>query len=171
MVDNIDVMAQAVAIKLASQGYLQVPKKRKVRVNWESKMVREYLVKIYPTNLKWVRHEIGPYNPNNPAEFNGQLRRWADAIVDINDTVLLIECKMRPDFKAISQIDMYRDIFPKTPEFKYYADKPLKCMLLTTSIEPAVKAQCKKWDIIYEVYVPSFMDEFTQMLIERYKKE
>lgn len=171
MATNIDEISQAVALNLASKGYLTPQKKRKQRVNWESKLVREYLIVRHERNLKWIRHEIGPYNPNNPSEYNGQLRRWADAIVDINDTVLLIECKMRPDHRAISQIDLYRNLFPLTPEFEYYADKPLRCMLLTTSMEYAVKETCDRWNIEYEVYVPSFMEDYNKVMLERYKKE
>lgn len=171
MTDDITAITQAVALNLASQGFLQPQKKRKARVNWESLYIREYLVRNYPKNLKWIRHEIGPYNPNNPAEFNGQLRRWADAIIDIDDTILLVEAKMRPDVKAIAQIDLYRNIFPQTPEFEYYADKPLRVMLLTTSVEPNIKDLAEKWGIEYEIYVPSFWNEYQQMLINRYKKE
>jgi hypothetical protein len=171
MTDEIDDMAQAVALKLASSGLIQAPKKRKPRVNWESKMVREFAVQNWPRNLKWFRHEIGPYDPSNPAEANGQLRRWADLIVDVDDVVYLYECKMRPDQRAISQLDLYRNIFPQTPEFEYYANKPIKCIFLTTAMEPAIKETCDRWDILYEVFVPSFMTEYNNMIIERYKRE
>jgi hypothetical protein len=168
---NLDEDTQRIAQQLASAGYLTAPKKRKPRVNWEARMIREWINQNYLRNLKWIRHEIGPYNPNDPVQYNGQLRRWADAIIDIDDTVLLVEAKMRPDHKAISQIDMYRRLFPKTPEFEYYWDKPLRLMLLTTSLDIAVKETCDIWGIEYEVFIPSFMDEFTQMIIQRYKKE
>lgn len=170
MAQTIDELSQAVALNLATKGYLQPQKRRRTRTNWESKLVREYLVKFHQKDLKWVRHEIGPYDPTKPEEFNGQLRRWADALVDINDTILLIECKMRPDHRAISQIDLYRRIFPQTPEFEYYKDKPLRCMLLTTSVDYAVKELCERWDIEYEVYIPTFFEEYQQMMIERYRK-
>ena len=168
---NLDEDAQRVAKQLMQAGYLAAPKKRKPVVRWESRMLYEWVNKFHSRNLKWTRHEIGAYDPTDPAQLNGQLRRWADAIIDIDDTILLVEAKMRPDHKAISQIDLYRREFPKTPEFTYYADKPFRCMLLTTSLDRAVKELCDVWDIEYEVYVPSFMDEYMKMIIKRYKKE
>jgi hypothetical protein len=171
MTDELDEMSQAVALRLAQQGYLQAPKKRKPRVNWESRMVREFATQNWPRNLKWYRHEVGPYDPNNPAEANGQLRRWVDLIIDDDDKIVLYEAKMRPDQRAISQIDLYLQLFPQTPEFEYYANKPIRGVLLTTAMEPTIKATCDRWGIGYEVFVPSFMQEYNNMIIERYKRE
>ena len=171
MTENIDEIAQAVALNLATKGYIQNTQKRKPRVNWESKMAREYGVSRWMRNLKWYRHEVGPFDPNNVAYTYSQLRRWADLIVDDDDKIRIYEIKMRPDQRAVSQIDLYKQLFIQTPEFEYYWDKPVTGILLTTELDESIAIQCKRWDIEYEVFEPSFIAEYRQVLRDRYAKK
>jgi hypothetical protein len=171
MVDiTVDEITQSVAMKLAEQGYLQAPKRRKPRVNWESLMVREYVNKRYFNNIKWLRHEVGGFDPNDAVQANSQLRRWADAIIDINDSLLVIEAKMKPSPGSISQLQTYLHLVKETPDLSYYWDKPVSGMILTTWEDAAVKKIANDWGILYEVYQPSFYKEWQDMMVTRYAK-
>jgi hypothetical protein len=167
---NVDEISKAVAMKLAEQGYLTPPKKRRPRVNWEALMVREYVDKMYPNNLKWLRHEVGAYNPDDPIQFNSQLRRWADAIIDVDDNILVIEAKMKPTPGAISQVQTYVHLIRETPDLQYYWDKSVFGMILTTWEDPAVKKVANEWGILYEVFQPSFYPEWQEMMKNRFAK-
>lgn len=170
MTTELEELTQSVAMNLATKGYLNAPKKRRPQTHWESLMVREFANKRYLNYLKWFRHEVGPYNPNDPVQKYSQLRRFCDLIIDVNDTLLIVEAKMKPSAGAISQLQTYMHLVKETPDLEYYADKPVVGMILTTWEDAAIKKVANQWGMLYEVYVPSFFDEWQKVMIERYKK-
>ena len=167
---ELDDIAQAVALKLVESQVFSPNKKRKQRTNWESLFVREYANRFYLNCLKWFRHEVGPFDPNDPVQAYSQLRRFCDLIVDVNDSLYVIEAKMKPTPSAISQLQTYITLIRQTPDLEYYWDKPMQGIILTTMDDPAVRKTANDWGFLYEVFEPSFMDEWKAMMVNRYKK-
>lgn len=165
--EDEDALAARVATKIAATGLFQPAKKRKPRTNWEAKLLTEYMVTRYPTWLSWRRVEVGPIRGGKDAKYFKKLRRWADAIITDMKQVIIIEAKMRPDHGAIAQVQTYMELFPETPEFTQLRDLPVYGLLLTTAPDEAVQTVAQKWGVGYDVFVPSFMDEYNQVIIER----
>jgi len=165
--DEIDTITAQVAAKLAASNLFQPAKKKRPRTNWESKLMQEFLVSRYPNWLCWKRCEVGPIRGGKDAKYFKKLRRWADAIITDTERVFIIEAKMRPDHGAIAQVQTYMKLFPETPEFTQLRDLPVFGLLLTTQEDEAIQEVASMWGIGYEVFVPSFMDEYNQVILER----
>lgn len=168
---DIDEITSAVTQKLAEKGLISGTKKRKTPTHWESYLVREFANHRYLNYLKWFRHEVGPFDPDDPIQKNGQLRRFCDLIIDVNDTLLVVEAKMKPTAGCISQLQQYIHLIPETPDLEYYWDKPINGMILTTMQDTSVQKVANQWGFMYEVYVPSFFEAWQQTMIDRYQKK
>jgi len=132
----------------------------------EAKLLYEWMVKTFPNCLQWRHVRMGPI-PKNEALY-GILRRWIDGVVydKKTDTVYLIEAKIRPEPGAISQLLLYKQLFPKTPEFEALKDKPIKLVFLTSFMDKEVKALCDQYGIEFVVYSPDWVKEYWQQKVE-----
>jgi len=136
----------------------------------EWKLVYEYLITKYPNKLQWRRVRVGPLLKNE--KLYGVLRRWVDAIVydHEEDLIIIIEAKMKPEPGALSQLELYRKLFPQTPEFELYKDKPIKLVFLTTMLDKELKALAKEKGIDYVVFKPKWVEEYFKELMEKYAR-
>ncbi|MEX2702036.1 MAG: hypothetical protein Q6368_003070 [Candidatus Baldrarchaeota archaeon] len=79
------------------------------------------------------------------------LLRWADAIVYRDGVVYIIEAKLRPSPTAIGQLEMYKDLFYRTPEFTEFFSCPVQLVFLTTRYDWELVEFCSKKGIKYVV--------------------
>lgn len=79
------------------------------------------------------------------------LLRWADAIVYRDGIVYIIEAKLRPSPSAIGQLEMYKDLFYRTPEFSQFHSCPTELVFLTTRYDWELVEFCSKKGIKYVV--------------------
>jgi hypothetical protein len=126
----------------------------------ESNLVYEWSKKFFPNALQWRRVRLGSLPTEKNAEMYGILRRWADLLIKYQNTIYIIEAKMRPDPGAIGQLMLYRSLFARTPEFAEFKDLPIKLIFLTTLEDPAVRVQCDEQEIKYEVYAPDWVKTY-----------
>jgi len=128
----------------------------------ESRLLYEWMVENYPDKPQWRRVRLGPYPKGHEEPIYGIVRRWIDGVV---------EAKIRPDPGALSQLELYAKLFPKTPEFSMFKDKPLELVFLTTKTDPEVEALAKEKGIRYVVYRPKWVEEYIRELIIKKKKK
>ena len=126
----------------------------------ETRLLKEWIHKNYPDKPQWYRVRLGPAVFEGEEKLYQMLRRWADAVVFTGKEVLIIEAKMRPDPAGIAQLELYRKLFPETPEFKMFWKYPVKLVFLTTWLDKAVKALCDEKKIEYVVYCPDWAKEY-----------
>lgn len=136
-------------------------------VRRESHLVNDWLREFHPTSLQWRRVRLGPIPGTETPEFYGILRRWADIILYEDNTVFIIEAKMRPEPGAISQLELYGRLFPSTPEFTTYNKKKVRLIFLTTKEDPMVKSMATERNIEYVVYRPAWVEEWEKELLQR----
>lgn len=160
--DKLEILGM---IKSAGN-FAQVQKKRPHR-RWENETVEEWRIARHPNALYWTRVRLGPI-PNSEAgrTFNG-LRRWADLVLYEDRTVYVIEAKMKPEPGALSQLELYLNLFAKTPEFSTFERRKVQGILLTTVEDEEVRRLAEGKGILFEVFKPSFFDEYIQTVINR----
>jgi len=133
----------------------------------EMRFVNEFLAKEFPTAMTWKRVRLGPARFTEEEKLYQVLRRWADAVVYDGTTVYIIEAKIRPDVRAISQLELYGKLFPKTPEFEMIKDRPVKLVFLTSIMDKEVKALCEEKGIEYKVFSPRWIKEYWKEMLRR----
>ena len=129
-------------------------------MHWESRLVFDFVSERYPTAIQWRRVQVGPIPKGKDPRMYGHLRRWADLIVYDGTKVTIIEAKMKPNPGAVSQLMLYMQLFPKTPEFSLYADKPLGGLVLVAMEDIEVQALAEAQGLGYEVFSPPWMREY-----------
>jgi len=126
----------------------------------EKKLLYEWVNLNYPNDPRWTRVRLGPI-PGSPADLVYEsLRRWADMVLIHNNTVFIIEAKMRIDPGAAAQLEVYARVFKDTPEFSVYKDLPVKLIYLTTVSDQTVANLCKEKGIELVIFRPSWVDEY-----------
>jgi len=120
----------------------------------ESILLTEWLKTFHRTDKQWKRVRLGiPANPEE-AKLYSVLLRWADAVVESDGEILIIETKLRPDLGAIGQLEGYKELFKVTPEFSDYVNWPIKLVLVSPVMDLGIAEICTKKGIIYEVWQP-----------------
>jgi len=144
--------------------------KKKPRMHWESRLVFDYVSERYPNALQWRRVQVGAIPKGKDPRMYGHLRRWADLIVYDGTEVVILEAKMKPAPGAISQLMLYLQLFPKTPEFSLYVDKPLRGVILTTMEDIEVRALAEAQGLDYEIYAPEWVRDYWTQILGNNKK-
>jgi len=141
----------------------------------EMRLLKEYIAQNYPNCLAWFRVRLGPYPESltlgEGIRVSGRVKsvynRWADAIVLVDDTILLFEAKIRSEPGAIAQLELYKKLLPETPEFKSIADRRIQPVLLTAFPDPEVDALAHEKGIWTKTYTPRWIKEYWEKVMER----
>lgn len=144
-----------------------MPEERAPYTQREAKLIFEWINKFHPKALQWRREQLGPVITHDEARLMKMLRRWCDAIFFEDDTVYIVEAAWAPDPGKVSQLELYKQLFPKTPKFVEWKDKPVKLIFLTTKLDVEVRDLCKERDIEYVVWLPDWGKEEWKKMIER----
>ena len=120
----------------------------------ESSLVNQWLWEFHRVHPQWRRVRLGVMPSHELGRMYMVLLRWADAIFIEDQTVNIVEAKLRPKADAIGQLLLYRDLFQVTPEFADYKHYTIKLIFLTTMMDLAIANLCSKQGIDYVVYEP-----------------
>jgi len=126
----------------------------------EDRLIREFLAKNFPNAFVWKRVRLGMTPKPEEHKWYQVIRRWADAVVYDGKKVYIIEAKLRAEPGAISQLELYGRLFPKTPEFSLIKNKPVELVLLTGWDDPEIRAMCEERGIRYEFFQPDWLKEY-----------
>ena len=133
----------------------------------EAKLLNEFLEKYFPTAMTWKRVRLGPSPKPEEHKWYQVIRRWADAVVYDGKKVTIIEAKVKAEVGAIAQLELYKQLFPKTPEFSLLKKKPVELPLVVGWHDPEVENLCKQKNIKYVVFQPKWLKEYlTRMVYE-----
>ncbi len=128
----------------------------------EQRLLNQYLQENFRDKPQWTRVRLGPAATKGEARLFKVGMRWADAIVKNGDEILIFEAKLRPDAGAIGQLQVYSDLFRKTPEFSDFATLPIRMIFLTTKLDMGLKSQTDRLGIEYVVFNPPWVATFLQ---------
>ena len=112
---------------------------------------------------QWKRVRLGPTPDKDFARMYKVIMRFADAIIDDGDVILIIEAKMRPEPGVISQLEEYEKLFKETPEFSDYWDHRIQKVLLTTMEDASLRVTCEEHQVKYVIFKRPWVDDYLRM--------
>lgn len=141
----------------------------------ETRLLNEYLVAEYKGAIVYPRLRLGAAMPLTPGEaldeselrMVGVLRRWADAVVITDQELVVIEAKVRAAPGAASQLLLYDELVPFTPELRPYLSRRRVLELVYAVEDPAVSRVCERLGIRCRRFVPAWLPEYTAQLHRR----
>jgi hypothetical protein len=141
----------------------------------ETRLLQEYVSAVYGQEDVYLRMRLGAAMPLTPAAAEdeaglamvGVYRRWADAVVVTRDEVIIVEAKVRSNPGAISQLELYDELVPYTPELRPYLSRRRRLELVQAIGDPAVSRLCEKKGIRCVLWVPDWLPEYLAQLHRR----
>ena len=126
----------------------------------ETKLVNEFLWKYYREFPQWKRVRVGTVPNFEMAKLYKVALRFCDAVVITDDEVIIIEGKMAPKADAIGQLEFYKELFRRTPEFSKYAEMPIHLIFLTTKHDFDLEKFAKSKGVDYVVFAPPWVADY-----------
>jgi len=147
------------------------PKKR----DWqprEQRLVAEFIAQFYPDYDSRTHVHLGStpprllgrYSTNEDARLTGVFRRWADGLVFMPDRLVLIEGKILPQPGVISQLKLYAELLPKTPELAEHKDKPIEQVIVCAIEDKLISELARREGIRVQIFRPAWIDEYMQIV-------
>jgi hypothetical protein len=137
---------------------------------WELNMIGEWVSRTFPDAEYRTQVRLGKIQPRSSnGTFSedeeralGLWRRWADAIVFLNDRLLLVESVLRSDAGKISILNLYATLLPQTDELKSFNHLPIQKVLLYAIEDPVVNELARRENILPVLYVPTFFEAWLE---------
>lgn len=138
----------------------------------EMRMVSEYLVKFYAKYPCYTRVRLGSIpsqlkvRTESLAEerMKGVWRRYADAVVVKPQQIVIIEASIRPDPGDISKLKLYKHLFPHTPEFQPYTNRPIALELVYAMPDVVLQQLARDEGIKVIKFKPDWLDDYLSIL-------
>jgi hypothetical protein len=159
--------ADSVMSALIQSGVVKAPRAKKKRMNWERVLAWEYGEKFYKEHPKWYRIEVGAIPGGKNEAIYARVRRYADLVIHLPDETLIIEFKMRAVPDVVAQLQNYKLLFPQTPQFKKYANLPIRLILVCSLIDEATKTFVENAGIEVIMYKGKNYEEWFKAVIEK----
>ncbi len=142
---------------------------------WQPRELRlgsEFLAKFYSGFESRTHVHLGPslkrvggrWATDDEAKIIGVFRRWADALVFQPDRVILIEVKILPQPGVISQLKLYAELIPKTPELVEHKDKWVEMILVMAIEDSLITELARREGIRTIVFKPSWIDDYMKIV-------
>jgi hypothetical protein len=157
----------------------------KLRTEWESKYVSEYVLQKYPHDEVQFRCPLGKVPESMIKELGlskatGAYRPYrpeVDARVITDDALVLIEGKIFKVMDGLSKLPVYRSLVKETPELELYKNFPVRAVLVTPKELTWGANIAVEQNIEVELFLPGWLDEYYAQqegywtAEERYKRE
>lgn len=140
----------------------------KLREEWESKFVSEYIEMAYPGLLKKIRVPLGPISIED-IEMYGleaaarRMRPWrpeVDAIVVTEEKMILIEGKIIKVMDGFSKLPVYGALAKITPDLNKYNMKELHLVLVTPKSPTWALSVAPNFNVEIVIYKPKWLKEY-----------
>jgi len=137
-------------------------------VHWERHLIGEWVTKTYPDAEVRFRVQIGtpPVTPEGAVVTASRIRMLqvycnrADAIVFLPDRLVLIEASIVASPSAVTQLELYREMLPTTPDLAPWRHLPIEAILLYAIEHPTLLRMTRGKGIRTVQYVPKWLDKW-----------
>ncbi len=126
----------------------------------EGRLVNEYLREFYPTSAQWKRIRLGAASDPTEARMHNVTLRWADAVVDTGDEIIIIEAKIKASPGVLAQLELYDDLFGQTPEFSQHWEKPRRLVVLAAAEDADVRRLAHDKGMEFVLFRPEWIKEY-----------
>jgi len=150
---------------------------RRKRREWEAEFVSEYVAATFPGRRAFFHQRLGTWpGPLTSEDLTDAERsmlqvrmRWADAVVPLEDRLIIIEGKLRASefLKGLGELLVYTQLIPHTEQFRAWKGSPVVGRLLIPILDPTVKAVAAAQGFEVAIYRPSFWDQFLEAIQRR----
>lgn len=138
----------------------------------ELRLCSEFLARFYPEYETQTHVHLGPsfrrvggrFMTDVESRVVGVFRRWADALVFQPDRVILIEAKILPQPGCISQLKLYAELIPKTPELAEHKDKWVESLLVMAIEDSLITELARREGIRCIVFRPAWIDDYMKIV-------
>lgn len=142
----------------------------------ERRLVAEWLASRYPDAYTEQNVRLG----SMPLEFGNQdldpmeaklvhnaFARWADAIVYLDDRVIVVEGKIVAHPVALGQLQLYKRLLPFTPTIALAPRARIELRLVYGVPDELVVAMAREQGIEVEQFKPAWVDEYLNTRFHR----
>jgi len=145
----------------------------------ETRLVAEYVARTWPEGGWSLHQRLGPPIRSERGQFLSQAeldmvgqvyRRWADAVIVEPTRTIVLEGKMVLQPAVISQLELYLELVPQTPELTAYLDRPREGWILCAIEDPATKAMAIRRGLRVVTFRPPWVDEYLNVLRVRERR-
>jgi len=138
----------------------------------EQRLVAEFIARFYPDQESRTHVHLGSapvrlkgrYATDTEARLVGVFRRWADALIFLPDRLLLIEGKILPQPGVLSQLKLYEELIPKTPELAEHRGKPIEKILVCAIEDPLISELARREGVQVRIFHPAWIDEYMEIV-------
>ncbi|MBA7518434.1 hypothetical protein ES705_10504 [subsurface metagenome] len=138
----------------------------------EQRLVSEFVARFYGDYESRTHVHLGSTPPrlkgkfitDEDARLVGVFRRWADAIVFMPDRLILIEGKILPQPGVLSQLKLYEELIPKTPELSEHRGKPIEKIIVCAIEDPLITELARREGVGVRIYRPSWINSYMKKL-------
>lgn len=140
----------------------------KLREEWESKFVSEYIESAYPDTLKKIRVPLGPLETEDIALYGlekaaRRMRPWrpeVDAIVITDKEMILIEGKIIKVMDGFSKLPVYGALARESPDLDKYNKKEIRLVLVTPKPPTWALSIAPDFHVEIEIYKPEWLQDY-----------
>lgn len=144
----------------------------------ETKLLTEYLRDRYGDYAWEVKPRLGatPYSRDVADLDDGERRilenqnRWADAVVILPDSLIVVEATLWDPANKIGQVEQYVELLPHTERFKQYAGRRVLGEIVTAQDDPLARMLIERHGLRYYVYTPPWFDEYLKKYPNRRRR-
>lgn len=138
----------------------------------ERRYVPEYCEKTYPERVAiFYNMAVGPapeelnrLHPEVPLAAFRRWRFWIDAVVILQDRMILVEGKLRQVQGGLGQLLFYQWMLPQTPELAPYKHLAVEMVLVIPKPDPRILGFADRMGITVDVYRPEWAMEYLREL-------
>ena len=149
--------------------------KRPHKRNWaprEQRLVSEFVARFYPDHESRTHVHLGSTPPRFRGRYAsapeerlvGVFRRWADALVFLPDRIVLIEAKILPQPGVLSQLSLYAELIPKTPELQEHWSKPVEKVLVCAIEDPLISELARREGVRVVIFRPRWITNYLKIV-------
>lgn len=135
---------------------------------WSTELVREWALKRYPGRPFFENLRLGPteahvYGVTISPAFERMLRveNWyADLVVPLDDSIQVIEAKVKANPGAVGQVLFYSRLVPSTPQLVELVNRPIQPVVLFAEDDTAVSNFARGLGVRVEIYTPPWIEDY-----------
>lgn len=140
----------------------------KLREEWESRFVSEYIEDRYPKTLKKIRVPLGPLDPEDIAMYGlaaaaRRMRAWrpeVDAIVVTKTEMILVEGKIIKVMDGLSKLPVYAKLAEVTPDLAEYTNRKMRMILATPKPPTWAMQVAPDFGVEIDIFKPVWLEDY-----------